>query len=100
MTLESLNFVQVRCSICHTLWVVDEKSVSEPYICPLCHDEMKGDNTMSELVSCNNKEVYFDQYCSSCKYFEQPESDEPCNTCLAYPMNECSHRPVYWKAKD
>lgn len=54
---------------------------------------------MSELVSCNNKEVYFDQYCSSCKYFEQPESDEPCNTCLAYPMNECSHRPVYWKAK-
>lgn len=55
---------------------------------------------MSELVSCNNKEVYFDQYCSSCKYFEQPESDEPCNTCLAYPMNECSHRPVYWKAKD
>lgn len=45
MTLESLNFVQVRCSVCQAVWVVDEESASEPYICPACLDEMEGDNT-------------------------------------------------------
>nr|DAL32295.1 MAG TPA_asm: DNA-directed RNA polymerase [Caudoviricetes sp.] len=43
MPAESLNFIQARCSVCHTLWIVDEKSISEPYICPVCRDAMEGD---------------------------------------------------------
>ena len=33
------------------------------------------------------KEVYFDQYCKSCKYHGLEESKDPCNDCLAEPSN-------------
>lgn len=46
------------------------------------------------------KEVYFDQYCNSCKYNDLEEENDPCNTCLAVPANEYSHKPVYWKPKE
>lgn len=33
------------------------------------------------------KEVYFDQYCKSCKHHGLEESKDPCNDCLAEPSN-------------
>ena len=33
------------------------------------------------------KEVYFDQYCKSCKHNGLKESKDPCNDCLAEPSN-------------
>lgn len=33
------------------------------------------------------KEVYFDQYCKSCKHHGLEESKDPCNDCLAEPGN-------------
>lgn len=37
------------------------------------------------------KEVYFDQYCKSCKHHGLEESKDPCNDCLAEPGNTNSH---------
>ena len=55
---------------------------------------------MMECTDLHYKEVYFDQYCSSCKYSDLEEENEPCNNCLANPANEYSHKPVYWKPKE
>ena len=44
-------------------------------------------------------EVYFDKYCKTCKYSKQNENKDPCDECLAVPMNDNSHKPVYWEAK-
>lgn len=33
------------------------------------------------------KEVYFDQYCKSCKHHGLEESKDPCNDCLTEPSN-------------
>ena len=38
------------------------------------------------------KEVYFDQYCKSCKHHGLEESKDPCNDCLAEPSNTNSHK--------
>ena len=46
-----------------------------------------------------NLEVYFDKYCKTCKYSKQNENKDPCDECLAVPMNENSHKPIYWEAK-
>ena len=43
------------------------------------------------------KEVYFDQYCKSCKNSDLEESKDPCHDCLQTPVNYNSHKPVYWK---
>lgn len=40
------------------------------------------------------KEVYFDQYCKSCKHHGLEESKDPCNDCLAEPSNTNSHKPM------
>lgn len=40
------------------------------------------------------KEVYFDQYCKSCKHNGLKESKDPCNDCLAEPSNTNSHKPM------
>lgn len=45
------------------------------------------------------KEVYFDQYCKSCKYHGLEESKDPCNDCLAEPSNTNSHKPMNYEAK-
>jgi hypothetical protein len=46
------------------------------------------------------KEVYFNQYCKSCKHFELPEHEEPCDSCLAQGANFQSHKPSnYEEAK-
>ena len=45
------------------------------------------------------KEVYFGQYCKTCKHIEQEENEEPCDECLSEPINLYTHRPVKWEAK-
>ena len=47
------------------------------------------------------KEVYFGQYCKTCKFEKDDENDveSPCYDCLAEPVNAYSHKPVkYVKA--
>lgn len=45
------------------------------------------------------KEVYFDQYCKTCKYWESDETKQPCDECLANAVNLYSHKPVKWEKK-
>lgn len=45
------------------------------------------------------KEVYFDQYCKTCKYEKCPETDETCDFCLDHPVNADSHKPINWEEK-
>lgn len=45
------------------------------------------------------KEVYFDQYCKTCKHQDSKEDDEPCDDCLNNPVNVYSHKPVRWEEK-
>ena len=45
------------------------------------------------------KEVYFDVYCETCKHKNVDETEEPCDTCLANPMNLYSHRPIKYEEK-
>ena len=46
------------------------------------------------------KEVYFGDYCKTCKYEKNPESEDPCYDCLNESVNEDSHKPVYWEDKN
>lgn len=43
------------------------------------------------------KEVYYGEYCKTCKFKEVCESEEPCNTCLENPINLHSHKPTEYK---
>lgn len=43
------------------------------------------------------KEVNFNKYCKSCEHKGADEKSDPCNDCLAEPMNTNSEKPVYWK---
>ena len=45
-------------------------------------------------------EVDFVKYCPTCQYWNQDEKFDPCNDCLAEPMNANSAKPVYWKEKE
>lgn len=45
------------------------------------------------------KEVYFDQYCKTCKYEKTNENAYPCDECLEEPANVNSHKPVKWEEK-
>ena len=47
----------------------------------------------------NYKEVYFDQYCKTCKHENLPETDDPCDECLKETVNVYSHKPVKWEEK-
>lgn len=46
------------------------------------------------------KEVYFGQYCKSCKHHGLEESKDPCNDCLAEPGNTNSHKPMNYESKN
>lgn len=46
------------------------------------------------------KEVFFFQWCTKCKYDKQPEDEDPCWDCLNEPMNIESHKPVHFKEKE
>lgn len=45
------------------------------------------------------KEVYFNQYCQTCKWKDEAETGEHCDECLAEPVNQNSHKPVRWEEK-
>ena len=47
----------------------------------------------------NYKEVYFDQYCKTCKHEGLKDNEEPCNECLDNPANLHSHKPVKYEEK-
>lgn len=44
-----------------------------------------------------NKEVYFHNYCKTCKHAKTPQNEEPCDKCLTYPSNEYTHRPTKYE---
>lgn len=44
-----------------------------------------------------DKLVEFENWCHKCKHYKKPENDEPCETCLTYPVNEHSHKPTEWE---
>lgn len=48
----------------------------------------------------NYQEVYFDQYCETCKHEELKEMSQPCIECLENPINFGSHKPVMWEEKE
>lgn len=43
------------------------------------------------------KEVYFHEYCKTCKHEKVDEDKEPCHDCLNEPVNVYSHKPVYYE---
>lgn len=45
----------------------------------------------------NDKEVYFDKYCESCKHKDVDEGLDPCHDCLNHPSNVDSHMPVHYE---
>lgn len=45
------------------------------------------------------KEVYFDQYCKSCKHCSKKETESPCDECLEEPVNAYSNKPVRWEER-
>lgn len=45
-------------------------------------------------------EVYFDQYCPTCKHEKLEEIKDPCDECLESPCNRNSHKPINWEKKD
>lgn len=55
---------------------------------------------MTVTVDNDYKEVYFGEYCKTCKHKDTPEIEEPCNECLEYPVNLYTHKPVNWKEKE
>ena len=48
----------------------------------------------------NYQEVYFDQYCKTCKYEKLDEAESPCNECLEEFVNLDSHKLVKWEGKE
>ena len=44
-----------------------------------------------------NNEVFFGEYCKTCKYKNYSETDSPCAECIAEPVNLYSHKPVKWE---
>lgn len=45
-------------------------------------------------------EVDFETYCQICQYKDLDEKCDPCNDCLAEPMNANSSKPIYWKENE
>lgn len=46
------------------------------------------------------KEVYFHEYCKSCKHKDKLEGEYPCHDCLNEPVNVYSHKPVSYEPAD
>ena len=45
------------------------------------------------------KEVYFNQYCKTCKHLDKPENEDPCDSCMAAGANFNSHKPTKYEEK-
>ena len=48
----------------------------------------------------NNKLIFFEKYCPTCKYEDVEETNDPCNECLFCPVRENTHKPDKWEEKD
>lgn len=48
----------------------------------------------------DEKIVYFWEYCKKCMYEKLEESKEPCWSCLTDTVNQDSHRPTHFIAKE
>ena len=46
------------------------------------------------------KEVYFHEYCKTCKNRNVANTEEPCDECLSEPTNLNTHRPVKYEEKE
>lgn len=46
------------------------------------------------------KEVYFHEFCKTCKHEKKAETDDPCWKCLENPVNVYSHKPTHWEEKN
>ena len=46
------------------------------------------------------KEVYFHEYCKSCKHEKKKETEEPCSECMSESTNLNSHKPVRYDKKE
>lgn len=44
-----------------------------------------------------DKFVNFILYCTSCKYRNKKETEEPCSECLGEPVNTNTSKPVRWE---
>ena len=44
------------------------------------------------------KEVFYYQYCKTCKYKDVDDVKDPCNECLDEPYNLNSHKPVKYES--
>lgn len=51
------------------------------------------------MIDDGMKEVYFDQYCKTCKHEKVLEVDTPCDECLSNPVNQYSHKPVKYEER-
>lgn len=55
---------------------------------------------MSAVFDEDYLEVYFDQYCNTCKHKDNPESEPPCDECLENPTNLNTHKPYRYEERD
>ena len=46
------------------------------------------------------KEVYFHEYCKTCKHKALKDTEKPCDECLSEPLNWNTHRPVKYEKKE
>ena len=46
------------------------------------------------------KEVYFHEYCKTCKHRSVKNNEEPCDECLSEPTNLNTHKPVNYEKKE
>lgn len=46
------------------------------------------------------KEVYFHEYCKTCRYKKVEDTEAPCDECLSEPLNWNSHKPVKYEKKE
>lgn len=46
------------------------------------------------------KEVYYHEYCKTCRHKDTKETEAPCCECLGEPINLNSHKPVKYEKKE
>ena len=46
------------------------------------------------------KEVYYHEYCKTCKHVNVANTEMPCDECLSEPINMYSHKPVKYEKKE
>ena len=46
------------------------------------------------------KIVNYEEYCPTCKHYEDVEIEDPCDECLANPVNLDSRKPINYSQKE